>query len=631
MATVELLFELPPLIGSPVHLVFGDDGGEPPVVDAHISGSISVVYPTVAGLVRPTVHLVGSATFTYPVLSGTVRYDSDTDRPTVNRTLSRFEDAGWVQAALKGRWQDTEHLRDSAAARYQDATGLHQSGGDRFVDSERLGLQTASSFQDAAPLHDGTHFRFQDGARIHFARAARFQEALRLRPEIRLPFQDADRRSRNWAAGRFQEAVRFLAGFTTSHQYGVSLWALVEHGRYQDAMRPPAGISWYPPDPPQPEPCYAPNPHLLFEFLFEPGNAHLLFACGEKDEPPGPPAQIIVPILRVYLVVNSAVLIRVSDGKPIPASSMSLSLDVDSWTWSFSASSPASVYADVAWQSGEPVEVQATVNGTAFRFLVENIARDRTFRTDMLRISGRGRSALLDSPYAPTMTFFNTGGLTSQQLMDWVLTDNGVPMGWDVDWNITAWGVPAGGFAHQGSYISALNRIAESAGAYIQPHNTADEIIVLARYPSGPWDWGDVEPEIELPSAVVQNEGTQWVNKPYYNRVFVSGESAGVIGQVTRTGSAGDRLAPGIVDPLITHADAARQRGLAVLSDVGRQAVVSLRLPVLPETGIIRPGNFVRYVDGGLTRIGLTRSVQVQVAMPNVWQTIAVETHDEPV
>lgn len=280
---------------------------------------------------------------------------------------------------------------------------------------------------------------------------------------------------------------------------------------------------------------------------------------------------------------------------------------------------------------GEPVEVQATINGTPFRLLVENIGRDRTFTADMLSVGGRGRVAVLDSPYAPNMNFFAEDALTSQQLMDWVLTDNGIPLGWDVNWGITAWPVPGGVFSHQGSYISALNRIAESAGAYLQPHNTASQIIVLPRYPSGPWDWGSVTPDFELPSAVVQREGTEWANKPRYNRVFVSGESVGVLGQVTRAGTAGDVLAQGIVDPLITHVDAARQRGLSVLSNVGRTANISLRMPVLPETGIIKPGKFVKYVDGAVERIGLTRSVQVQVALPAIYQTLVVETHDEPV
>ena len=43
-------------------------------------------------------------------------------------------------------------------------------------------------------------------------------------------------------------------------------------------------------------------------------------------------------------------------------------------------------------------------------------------------------------------------------------------------------------------------------------------------------------------------------------------------------------------------------------------------------TGVIRPGQFVRYTDGGTVRLGLTRSVAVDVAGHQVWQTIKLET-----
>jgi hypothetical protein len=80
-----------------------------------------------------------------------------------------------------------------------------------------------------------------------------------------------------------------------------------------------------------------------------------------------------------------------------------------------------------------------------------------------------------------------------------------------------------------------------------------------------------------------------------------------------------------VVDPLITEAAAARQRGLAVLADTGTQVEVSLRLPVLAATGIIEPGAFVEYQDGSITRLGLVRSIQVEAGMPEVWQTLGVQ------
>ena len=101
----------------------------------------------------------------------------------------------------------------------------------------------------------------------------------------------------------------------------------------------------------------------------------------------------------------------------------------------------------------------------------------------------------------------------------------------------------------------------------------------------------------------------------------------GVLGQVTRAGTAGDVLAPMVVDALITDVVAARQRGIALLADTGPQIEVSLRLPVLAETGIIEPGAFVEYQDGSVTRLGIVRSTQVEAGMPEVWQTLGVQSH----
>lgn len=187
--------------------------------------------------------------------------------------------------------------------------------------------------------------------------------------------------------------------------------------------------------------------------------------------------------------------------------------------------------------------------------------------------------------------------------------------------------MPSDVFSHQGSYIGAVNQIAAAAGGYVQPHASTQTLKILPRYPRVPWEWGAVVPDFDLPADVTSRESIQWLEKPDYNRVFVSGQGVGVLAQVTRAGTAGDVLAPMVVDALITQAAAARQRGIAVLADTGRQIELSLRLPVLQETGIIVPGAFVAYRNGSVTRRGLVRSTQVQVGLPEVWQTLGVQAY----
>ena len=426
---------------------------------------------------------------------------------------------------------------------------------------------------------------------------------------------------------RWQSAVLVVRGQESDFQTArpqLKGWS----GRYQEAVPPPPGISrWVVPEPPVPQPCYTPSTRLLFAALAA-TDGHLLFLCENHITPPPPDGEpVVVPVRRVYFVINNVTLYRVSDGAPVPVFNLSLSLDASSWTWGFDAVLPAKAEALVAGGASGPVELVASINGTPFRVLAESISRERIFGDASIRISGRGRNAVLAAPYAPVMTFSNTEGRTARQLMDDVLTINGIPLGWAVDWGLTDWNVPAGAFAQQGSWIDALTAIAGAAGGYLIPHPSAQSIRVRHRYPVAPWEWSTVTPDFVLPVDAVARESLRWLEKPAYNRVFVSGQDVGVLGQVTRAGTAGDVLAPMVVDPLITEAAVARQRGIAVLADTGHQIEVSLRLPVLAETGIIEPGAFVEYQDGSVTRLGIVRATQVDAGLPEVWQTLGVQAY----
>lgn len=580
-------------------------------------------------LLRPSVPLdVAGASLPGVVFSGEVRYYSRTQRPTVGQT--------------EHPWQVARQTEDGAAQGQQDAAAT-PAGWDAFW-RRTLGVpqgiehrlppvlaaapvQRGARHQDATRLQDSTWFTHQDATRFEAARRGLFQNAGPLRNATRFRHQDGDRTKRAGRVSLWQSAVLVVCGQGSDFQTArpqLKGWS----GRYQEAVPSPPGISrWMVPEPPVPQPCYTPSPHLLFAALAA-TDRHLLFLCENHITPPPPDGQaVVIPVRRVYFVINNVTLYRVSDGAPVPVFNLSLSLDASSWAWGFDSVLPAKAEALVSGSASGPVELVASVNGTPFRVLAESISRERIFGDASIRISGRGHNAVLAAPYAPVMTFSNTEGRTARQLMDDVLTVNGIPLGWAVDWGLTDWNVPAGAFAQQGSWIDALTAIAGAAGGYLIPHPSAQSIRVRHRYPVAPWEWSTVTPDFVLPVDAVARESLRWLEKPAYNRVFVSGQDVGVLGQVTRAGTAGDVLAPMVVDPLITDAVAARQRGIAVLADTGQQIEVSLRLPVLAETGIIEPGAFVEYQDGSVTRLGIVRATQVEAGLPEVWQTLGVQAY----
>jgi hypothetical protein len=128
-----------------------------------------------------------------------------------------------------------------------------------------------------------------------------------------------------------------------------------------------------------------------------------------------------------------------------------------------------------------------------------------------------------------------------------------------------------------------------------------------------------------MPEDACRTEGIEWVENADYNAVWVTGARRDYI---RRAGTDGLTIAPTIVDPLATDAIMTRQRGARVLANAGKQAVITVKLPVLDEVGIIHPGQLIQYTEQGITRRGLSRAVSIDAGFPEVWQTIKIEARE---
>ncbi|MGH8436111.1 MAG: hypothetical protein ACRERX_16910 [Pseudomonas sp.] len=593
---------------------------------------------------KPTLHIIADAQPATPVDGACVMtlHTVQTVHITANYDNSVFRGPSSSQGSA---WQTAAPNRPATGDAFQQAHTRRVDDQDTWQPAAPQASSLGSSFEQAATARAPAGERWQEAVRAESIMFSRFEYGIRLRaaPVDQWHTAQAKRRSTTdgYQYGNRSRTAADLPWQTPTHAR--KSWRLSSNTGTK--LRKSAKLPWQeahpaywgageqpPVEPPVTPPYDGSGKPLAFlcPWLDYAGDdIRLNFAihpCPPVEPPDG--ETVIVPVKRIYIVLNTTSLRRVDGNVMLPTYSLSLSIDADSWTWGFNAALPAETLDAIEPGSdGAPVELEAVINGTAYRVLAEQISRDRTFGRSAIRVSGKGKSAILGAPYASTQNFSNSAARTAQQLMNDALTVNGASIGWTVNWAATDWLVPAGAWSHQGSYITALNAIAGAAGAYIQPHPSLKTLNVLPKYPTAPWNWDSLVPDFELPADVTTRESIEWLERPRYNRVFVSGQGQGVLGQVTRSGTAGDIVAPMVTDALITHADAARQRGLAVLGDTGRQAHLSLRLPVLEETGVIQPGKFVRYVDGGVTRIGIVRSTSVDVSMPEVFQTIGVETH----
>lgn len=604
----DLVFRRPRYAGGPVDLVFGDTGGGTGGGDSTITGTIT--FPAMA-------------------VSGLVSYDNKNPR-----RVSTTAATGWQQAAptpkdTESGWGNTARRLDgldvawakAAVARLETDTAWGLSG--KVEHANRSGWEAGQPVQAQC---DAVH---QTATRLLQQCLSGWQVAVPVQITV----------GSDWQTGRpaMAQLVVDMADALRLQALGVMPWQVagkadrVHLVPWQVARPvPPGKEAWPPPGPGEPVAPRVPSTHLVFKCPpWMGGPVNLVFGrvCGPDEPEPG--ETIVVPVRSVYMTFNTIVLRRVAGDITLPASEFSMSVDVESWTWSWSATVQGAALHLLAPEAGEPVELEVVINGVPYRLLSEDVRRTRRFGENSLSVRGRGLAAAIDAPHAPVMNFLNGIPLTAQQIALASLTLNGEGIGWGIDWGLTDWLVPAGAWSHQGTHISAVNAIAAAAGGYVQPHPTARTLRVLPRYPVAPWAWGAVTPDYELPSAPVVVEGIQWVKRPAYNRIYVSGQGQGVLGKVTRAGTAGDVEAPMVVDSLITHVDAARQRGLKELGNTGNQAMVSLSLPVLSETGLIMPGSFVRYVDGLDERLGLVRSTSVDWQRPRLRQSITLETHIE--
>lgn len=650
----ELVFTRPAAhaIGGPLELVFGAGAG--PALDAatlHASGRVTRLHSTVvlrtvavaAGAGRIT-RLAGFAVLRTAVVATGV------GRITRMGGAASFEwDAnvsrGGIRAELASAWQQAAPVAAAAHAPWQQAAPLRVAAQGAWQSAQPLAVLARMPWQQALALRAASHSRWQQGDLRRAAVDAAWQQAQALRAAVASGWQQGELR-RCAIDTAWQDTLRLRAAARSHWQDAatVRVWIRTRYGhatatritlrpRWQEGIRPAAGR--YQVTPPGPrQPCYVPTlpAHLVFDLPRDSSlPAHLVFVCEGRPGPVIPPALVVVPAQRTYIMINSVEIRRADSlgGDPLPSESFSMQLNHESWTWTFSAAFHASAREAVSpGLGGEPVELEVRINGVPYRMQAERVGRSKRFPEHMVAVSGRGRAGVLDDPRTPAQTFTHTQDRTAHQLMTEALTINGVGFGWSVDFGLQDWLVPGGAWLHRGSWSSALADIAASVGGYLQPHDTDPVMRVLPLWPKPWWEWATLAPDIELPAGIGEVEDTDIIDLPLYNRILVSGESQGVALDWTRAGTAGDVLKPMALHPLITTVGAARQRGIAELAQSGRMLKHKLTMPVLAQTGVIKPGTVLRYADDDAAqRIGIVRATSISQQWPVLTQSLEIDGH----
>ena len=181
MASTDLLFSAGANpTGSPVEIVFGDDGG----------GGVGAVSLRAAGRITglrghvPVRRLVlARATGRLSGLRGAVpvAYDVNVARPMVNvvqstaqqarpvraGTLARYEQARPLQAVLSALWQNAEQRSALVQVRYEGAASLQSLLRQGYQQARALAAApVAQSFEQGQPLRNAVAQQYQQAARV---------------------------------------------------------------------------------------------------------------------------------------------------------------------------------------------------------------------------------------------------------------------------------------------------------------------------------------------------------------------------------------------------------------------------------------------------------------------------------
>ena len=505
-------------------------------------------------------------------------------------------DATPYRAGTFALWGEGQGVRGGSAEAWRDSIRHRAIAADRFGDGARCAGNRADAWRDAPLAALGVRDGFQDAAPISGSRRATWNEGQPVQIAALATFRDGSPVAAA-VLHRFADGSRIAPGF-------FERWRQAGYPAHAKRYVPPIivpgrGVFW--------------DSHLDLRCPVPSFPVHLNlqeFQCGG--------ALAYIPILRVYRVLNSSVLVRLPDRTELPCVSQTVETDSESWCWSLSAT----LKSDPAWTllqpvDGQPWEVESTINGRVWQFVADEITSDRSFGSHTVSLRARSRSAWLDDPYQPSITVTSASATSAQQVAELALDGTGWALVWPLDDALAAidWLIPAGVYSRQGTIIGRVGTIAKVAGWGLYTDPALDILTAYPHYPAASWLWGALSPVLSIPEDVAVTIQRQPVYAPSYNGIYLSGTEAGKLVFAKIAGTDG-LLQP--QDPLIDSlfcdesGVAARQRAIYELSKSGFSETLTVATPYLTAMGLLRPGQFLE--------VGALRGMIRKVSVAAVWE-----------
>lgn len=345
--------------------------------------------------------------------------------------------------------------------------------------------------------------------------------------------------------------------------------------------------------------------------------------------PGSPPSWYPEPVKRFYMLIHSLQCVRLPDRTPIPVLAGNISLSRGDVFWSLSATLPdQTTLALIQPSAANEYEIELTLNGFTWVFVVTAVTRERSNGLVRYRIEGESRTKRLMAPDQPERTGSINQLLSARQIADQALNYTGFTL----DWQTVDWPVPANTFSYQSqSPIQVVQQVASSVDAWLLPDPVAPTITAVPRYPLSPWKWADEDAD-SLAESLISVDSLASKPGRQYNAVTIYGGANGVLVNVKRAGSAGDLMLGDIQDNLITDVTAGQERGRNALGRTGRWAEYQTTLQQAPGVPRYLPGDLITTAIDGVTVKGQISAVGWQFGREGplkIKQSLTLEVYED--
>lgn len=556
---------------NPINLVFGDDSEEPShrehiaeaVVDLYefsLFSSVIVDYGINQNLVGSshniTILKANNAKNTFQLLfHESLKLD--------HSFFSLFEDAILIKWEYCTLWNSSDKIKDSFLSHWSQASYVHSIDfRPSFYNSYKKSSSSMAHWSAASYLFFNRHPFFFYADAVYAGDKVKFNRA----NCVRIKF----------------DALWSVADIFTRKKNVIWNFASLPGG-CGPSIRPPI----VPPKPPKPD-VISVKADLVF--CKHPNNKNpinLIFGdeCDVKDD------DYSIPEKGVYIVKNEVEIFRTDDGRIIKAFNVEIGSNSKEYLWSGSLSLPFSELEKVA----DKPEIEININQLKFIVDVNDVDTKKGFNAGTVDIAISSTTNRLKTIKAHDIGH-DAGSIAimSAQLSRDDLETGFVFLNKDGE----DWIIPSGLIDYSDTAaLDVINTIALSVGDVVISHAHKKEIMMKSKYPAE-------QPVYSVPAGKLFDLNTNESESIKYNAIVVTGENSGITAVVRKDGTSGDKIAPMIVNKLITAENAARRAAINSIYNtddysvsIDTESVLFKEVPMIYPRDIVKIGSDIGWVD----------------------------------